>query len=791
MINLPDRWSDWNVVDMIGEGTFASVYEAERKDDPTILAAIKVISIPNDESEIQELASQGFDREQIRQYFNKTAAEFIREVKVMECFKGTQNIVSIEDYMVEPKEGGIGSTVFIRMELLTPLDRYISDKTLSNEDAARIGADVCSALTLCASRDLIHRDIKPENIFVNDKIGANVFYKLGDFGIARTLEHRTAGMSSKGTPNYIAPEAALGKPYDARADIYSLGLTLYRLLNNNRLPFFPQTQLYSPSAKREALMRRMAGEKLESPVNASPEMAEVILKACAYQPEDRYQNAEEMKKALLALSEKKPETPPSSDLRPGHGDNEIPDPKSNGEKKNNLRNVLILSAVVLALGAVFLWVAGLFQWNIPPIPTEPPIPTAAVSAFSTPVRASAPIPDPTPAAIPEEGVVASGTCGDHLNWKLDDHGVLTIAGTGKMDDFELASGKLNFWQEEEKIYLLRDDQGQNNAPWDPYWDAIKKVCIEEGVASVGSHAFLCCTELTEVSFPDSVSDIGFAAFAGCGNLAGIRLPESLTVIGENAFLCCSSLTGLEIPSGVSFIGDGAFGECSGLTSVTLPKGLPRIGACLFWDCTSLTGVVIPEGPSSIEQGAFAYCSALAEVVIPRGITYIGQSAFTHTSLHDVIIPEGVTDIGDLAFFAANVRSVSLPASIVKIGNGAFFITNLKDVYYGGTEEEWNAISIDASNENEKALNYEIRQANVHYQQTVIGLGRCGRQITWTLYGDGTLTFSGSGDMQSFIVLYNWRSFGYDDEGNSANTEELLENTILIANPFKESCSNTV
>ena len=65
------------------------------------------------------------------------------------------------------------------------------------------------------------------SILVNDRLGSHVFYKLSDFGIARTLEHRAVNMSSKGTPNYMAPEVTMGKPYDARADIYSLGLTLY------------------------------------------------------------------------------------------------------------------------------------------------------------------------------------------------------------------------------------------------------------------------------------------------------------------------------------------------------------------------------------------------------------------------------------------------------------------------------------------------------------------------------------------------------------------------------------
>ena len=176
MIALPESWSDWKLTRMIGEGAFAVVYEAQRRDDPSIRAAIKIISIPQDPSEIQELVSQGYNLSQTKDYFNQTVDEFIHEVKIMEFFKGTQNIVSIEDYRIEPQENDVGSHIFIRMELLTSLDNYISDKQLSEKEVIRLGTDICTALSLCMSQKVIHRDIKPENIFVNDKIGTNGFW---------------------------------------------------------------------------------------------------------------------------------------------------------------------------------------------------------------------------------------------------------------------------------------------------------------------------------------------------------------------------------------------------------------------------------------------------------------------------------------------------------------------------------------------------------------------------------------------------------------------------------------
>lgn len=301
MEQLPDSWSDWEIVRCIGEGSYGTVYEAKRKDDPTIRAAIKVIAVPADSSEKSELIAEGFDEQESKTFFNEMVNDCIREVKVMEHFKGMQNIVSIEDYKVIPKEDGLGSYIFIRMEMLTSLSVYMSGKKLSEEEIIRLGIDICTALTFCEERGIIHRDIKPENIFVNEKISSHVFYKLGDFGIAKTLDNRTAGLSMKGSPNYIAPEVAAMKSYDNRVDIYSLGLTLYRLLNNNRLPFYPKSQLYMPSIKKEALEQRLSGAKIEPPSEASQKLSSIILKACSFEPEKRYQSADEMRKALLSL----------------------------------------------------------------------------------------------------------------------------------------------------------------------------------------------------------------------------------------------------------------------------------------------------------------------------------------------------------------------------------------------------------------------------------------------------------------------------------------------------------
>ena len=298
---LKQIWPEWQVEGKpLGKGSFGVVYKAVRRDHGVeSYAAIKVISIPADPSEVDSLRSEGLDMNATRTYLQGIVNDFVSEIQLMESLKGVQNIVSVEDYKVVEKSDEIGWDIYIRMELLTSFNTYICDKKLTEEEVIKLGCDICTALEICAKRNIIHRDIKPENIFIND-FG---YFKLGDFGIARKMENMTGGLSQKGSPNYMAPEVTNGGEYDARVDTYSLGIVLYRLLNGNRLPFLDsEKQLLNPNERRLALDRRLCGEKLPAPCDASPAMADLILRACAYDPNMRFSTATEMKKALQSVA---------------------------------------------------------------------------------------------------------------------------------------------------------------------------------------------------------------------------------------------------------------------------------------------------------------------------------------------------------------------------------------------------------------------------------------------------------------------------------------------------------
>ena len=286
-------WPEWQIVETLGSGSYGKVYKVVRRErDVESYAAVKVISIPSSDAEIDSLRSEGMSAEEVRRFLENIVRDCENEIRLMDIFKGVQNIVSMDDYKIVAREGQIGWDIYIRMELLTPFKDI--NRKLTEDEVIKLGIDICYALELCAEKNVIHRDIKPENIFVND-FG---FYKLGDFGIARILENVSAGLSLSGSRNYMAPEVVKGN-YDATVDIYSLGIVLYQLLNGNRLPFLDtDSQALDHNARIAALNRRFNCEALPPPCNASPEMAEIILCATDPDPRMRFANASAMKAAL-------------------------------------------------------------------------------------------------------------------------------------------------------------------------------------------------------------------------------------------------------------------------------------------------------------------------------------------------------------------------------------------------------------------------------------------------------------------------------------------------------------
>lgn len=292
-------WPEWELIEKIGEGSFGKVYKAKRTErGRSFYSAIKIISIPASKGELDSLRSEMNNEQSTREYFRNLVEDCIQEIYTMEHFCGNSHVVSFEDFKVVEYLDEIGWDISIRMEYLTSFMDYCTGKELTEKEVIKLGCDLAMALIYCRKLNIIHRDVKPENIFVS-RFGD---FKLGDFGIAREQAHTMSNMSKKGTYSYMAPEIYKGEKYDSSIDIYSLGIVLYKLMNQNRLPFLSlDKQLITYRDKETALARRMAGEKMPAPVNASAAFSHIILKACAYEPGKRYRKPEDMLRDLEKL----------------------------------------------------------------------------------------------------------------------------------------------------------------------------------------------------------------------------------------------------------------------------------------------------------------------------------------------------------------------------------------------------------------------------------------------------------------------------------------------------------
>lgn len=298
---FPSIFQSWHIEREIGRGSFGEVYEVWRESGDSVeRAAIKHISYPRDQYDLQRICSDlgTSDEAAVKGDIYQTVQEFRREYQLMRKFSGQSHVVSCDDFQMIQKKDMPGYDIFIRMELLVPVSELMMSYELSRDEVVRLGIHICDALELLESEDIIHRDIKPENLFVND-FGD---YKLGDFGAARSLSGADMTLSVKGTPAYMAPEIATQQKAGPWTDVYSLGLVMYRLVNRNQPPFVEGTQSVSTMVREKASSRRIGGEPLPLPANADPSLAGVILKACAYEPKDRYQTAGEFRKALEKIS---------------------------------------------------------------------------------------------------------------------------------------------------------------------------------------------------------------------------------------------------------------------------------------------------------------------------------------------------------------------------------------------------------------------------------------------------------------------------------------------------------
>ena len=289
-IGLP--FPDWHVVEEIGSGTFGSVFRIESRQGE--VCALKVIPVPYSESAVYDAIQSFGDAELARNSFNAQVDTVLtREIGTAKQCAGCPNIFRIyEEAVVDDIENRALRYIMVRMELLTELKPYMKSPGKRQRDVLHLMENIATALVFLEGKRILHRDIKPANIMVD----AKGLYKLTDFGEARVTRNNDNHTIARGTPYYMAPEVRTSSHYDMRADIYSLGMVAYYLLNHMNYPF-GQFGI-SP---RDGYNRRMNGEACPSIPAVDSRINEIVLKCVAYRPENRYQSAAELLRDLKEL----------------------------------------------------------------------------------------------------------------------------------------------------------------------------------------------------------------------------------------------------------------------------------------------------------------------------------------------------------------------------------------------------------------------------------------------------------------------------------------------------------
>lgn len=282
---LSTAWPGWNIINLIEDGTRTVVYEIARSEGGSVsVRVLKAICL--------ELADRNADPAVL----NNLIERINSEIRAITSLNGHPHIAGIEEYAI--MKGVSSILVMLRMEKMLALQDYICTGGLQTRDEIiRLGTEICEALDFCERQPVVHRNIKNSNLFFTEKTG----FMLGDFNIACTSDPAfiNPSESQSSAAQCLAPEIYRGDQGDKTADIYSLGIVLYMLLNDFYPPFdIEYLEQTGKLQSDKANARRLSGDTLSPPKNADQELGRVILKACSYLPSDRYQTAAEFKDAL-------------------------------------------------------------------------------------------------------------------------------------------------------------------------------------------------------------------------------------------------------------------------------------------------------------------------------------------------------------------------------------------------------------------------------------------------------------------------------------------------------------
>ena len=374
--------------------------------------------------------------------------------------------------------------------------------------------------------------------------------------------------------------------------------------------------------------------------------------------------------------------------------------------------------------------------------------------------------------------VASGTCGDDMQWVLYSSGEMHLTGNGDMWNFT-----------------------SSEVPWRDYLDSIKTLTISNGITSIGTSAFAGCSNLKLdpdiLAGLNSVKVIGYAAFARCTSLDYVFIPDSVTFIAENAFLGCTSLKHMTI-AGSPTISDDVFTFCSALESISLLSSTaPSFAEYAFGGRQRITVYYPPNGSGysacvgqnfggedvSWSEGLHGWCGddvdweldsngqlqvygigptwpdpsvrvragSITSAYVSPGVTDLADYFFYYlTNLRELTLPDGITAIGNYCFYGDPISSIEIPSQVTEIGQSAFVNTHLTDIRFRGhaptiSPSAFSGMSGVTARYYPLADWTESVWSRLGGRITWICDDKLGRAVTWKLSSAGKLTLSGSGE----------------------------------------------
>ena len=248
---------------------------------------VKILSIPASQNQLDALLLAGAfqDAAGALDYFKDLADGVVKEVKLHQHLARLDGFIPCDAWQVVPMDDNqLGYEIYLLTPYHRTLNRHLKKTPLTHLEAVNLGLDLCAALSASRRAGFLYVDLKPSNVF----IASDREFLIGDLGFISMNSLKYAALPSKYRSVYTAPEMADDfATISDTADVYALGLILYQVYNDGQLPVMPEDN--GPMA---------------APANADYEMAEIILKACAFQPADRWQTPAEMGQALVAYMQR-------------------------------------------------------------------------------------------------------------------------------------------------------------------------------------------------------------------------------------------------------------------------------------------------------------------------------------------------------------------------------------------------------------------------------------------------------------------------------------------------------